>query len=75
MQKVVEELRRNLGAAFPVSELADLYASDPSWAEDVAAGAGAGGDSAWVIDAAFGRYAREAADYAGGRAHERSMRD
>ena len=49
--------------------------TDPHWAEDLAIGAGAGTNSAWVVDAAFGRYAREAADFAGGRAHDRPMRD
>ena len=75
VQLVVEELRRRMGAAFRVAELARLYATDPHWAEDLAIGAGAGTNSAWVVDAAFGRYAREAADFAGGRAHDRPMRD
>ena len=34
-----------------------LYASSPDFSSD----------PAWLVDAAFRRYAREAADYAGGR--------
>jgi hypothetical protein len=34
---------------------------------DVAWRAGADSEGSVVVDAAFGRYAREAADYAGGR--------
>jgi hypothetical protein len=40
-----------------VEELADLYASAPDF----------GAEPAWLVDAAFGRYAREASDFAGGR--------
>ena len=40
-----------------MEELADLYAAAP----DV------GASPAWLVDAAFGRYAREASDFAGGR--------
>jgi len=53
----VEELRKRLGSTFTVAELADLYASSPDY----------GAEPAWLIDAAFGRYAREASDFAGGR--------
>ena len=74
-ERVVEELRRRLGSAFRVAELAGLYASSPDWTQDIAQAAGAGTDSGSVVDAAFGRYAREAADYAGGRAHDRPVRD
>ena len=56
-EELVEELRRRLGSTFTLEELADLYASSPDL----------GADPAWLVDAAFGRYAREAADYAGGR--------
>lgn len=64
---VLDELRRRLGSAFSVEELADLYARDLDWASDLAQAAGAGTDASWVVDAAFNRYAREAANYAGGR--------
>ncbi|HEX6457937.1 MAG TPA: hypothetical protein VF032_03385 [Thermoleophilaceae bacterium] len=64
---VLDELRRRLGSAFSVEELADLYAGDLDWASDLAQAAGAGTDASWVVDAAFHRYAREAANYAGGR--------
>jgi len=50
-------LRKRLGSTFTLEELAALYASSPDF----------GADPAWLVDAAFGRYAREAADYAGGR--------
>jgi hypothetical protein len=53
----VEQLRRRLGSTFTLEELADLYASAPDFSSD----------PAWLVDAAFGRYARAAADYAGGR--------
>ncbi len=53
----MEELRRRLGSTFTLEELADLYASSPDFSSD----------PAWLVDAAFGRYAREATDFAGGR--------
>ena len=53
----MEELRRRLGSTFTLEELADFYASAPDL----------GADPAWLVDAAFGRYAREATDFAGGR--------
>ena len=53
----MEELRKRLGSTFTLEELAELYASSPDFTSD----------PAWLVDAAFGRYAREAADYAGGR--------
>jgi hypothetical protein len=74
-ERVVEELRRHLGSAFRVAELAGLYATRPGWVEDIALAAGAGVETGAVVDAAFGRYAREASDYAGGRAHDRPVRD
>ena len=64
---VLDELRRRLGSTFTVRELADLYASGTDWAEDVAHRQRAGTDTGAVVDAAFNRYAREAADYSGGR--------
>ena len=53
----MEELRRRLGSTFTLEELADFYASSPDFSSD----------PAWLVDAAFARYAREAADFAGGR--------
>jgi hypothetical protein len=54
---LVEELRKRLGSRFTLEELADLYGASPDF----------GADPAWLVDAAFGRYAREATDFAGGR--------
>jgi hypothetical protein len=67
---VVEELRRRLGSSFVVGELADLYAQDTDWATAIAWRHAAGSDATAVVDAAFIRYAREASDFAGGRARE-----
>jgi hypothetical protein len=71
---VLDELRRRLGSAFSVEELADFYADDVDWASDIAQRGAAGTDSSWVVDAAFSRYAREATNYAGGRTREGSGR-
>jgi hypothetical protein len=67
---VIEELRRRLGSSFVVDELAELYAAGTDWATDIAWRRAAGGDATAVVDAAFNRYAREASDFAGGRARE-----
>ena len=64
---VVDEIRRRLGSRFSLEELSDLYAADTDWASEVARRTFAGTESSWIVDAAFARYAREAADY-GGRA-------
>ena len=64
---VIEELRRRLGSKFLVSELVDLYYEGTDWAEDVAQRRATGADTSAVVDVAFGRYARGAADFAGGR--------
>ena len=64
---VLDELRRRLGSAFQVTELAELYGADTDWAADLARSRSAGSDAAFAVDAAFGRYARRASDYAGGR--------
>jgi hypothetical protein len=72
--QVFEELRRRLGSSFSVEELAALYAADVDWGFDLAARAGAGSDAAWVVDAAFGSYAREATNFAGGRPRDDSER-
>ena len=53
----MEELRKRLGSRFTLDELASLYASSPDFSSE----------PAWLVDAAFGRYAREATDFAGGR--------
>ena len=63
---VLVELRRRLGSRFSLAELSDLYAGSSDWASEVARTAFAGTESSWVVDAAFARYAREAADYHGG---------
>jgi hypothetical protein len=67
---VVHELRRRLGGPFTLGELADLYGAGTDWAEDIAERRFAGTDGAYVVDAAFGRYARFASDFAGGRLRE-----
>jgi hypothetical protein len=71
---VVEELRRRLGSSFVLDELADLYGEGTDWATGLAGRHGAGTDSATVADAAFGWYAREASNYAGGRPREKHER-
>ena len=67
---VVKELRKRLGSRFLLEELADLYESGTDWATALASRYAAGTDSAAVVDAAFARYAREASDFAGGKARE-----
>lgn len=68
---LVAELRRRLGGRFVARELVDLYESGTSWAQQRAMTVAPEDPWAWesgvVVDAAFGRYLREAADYAGGR--------
>jgi hypothetical protein len=71
---VVDELRRRLGSSFLIEELASFYADGTDWAADVAQRHTLGTDAPYAVDAAFGRYAREAVDYAGGRAHESHAR-
>ena len=70
-----EELRRRLGSTFTVDELAELYDQGTSWCLDLAYATAPGAPFAWdgrvVADAAFGRYVREAADFAGGRRIDR----
>src|SRR3954463_10845896 len=72
---IQRELRRRLGGAFTTDELADLYDSGTDWTLDLAAQVAPGAPFAWdariVADAAFGRYVREATDYAGGRRIQR----
>jgi hypothetical protein len=68
---LVVELRKRLGGRFTAEELGELYARGTSWclqlAMDIAPDDPWAWDSRIVIDAAFARYLREAADYAGGR--------
>ena len=71
---VLDELRRRLGSSFGIGELADLYARDTDWAVELAQGRTRAADVSYVVDAAFGRYAREARDYAGGVTRPRSPR-
>jgi len=69
--ELVSELRRRLGGRFSAQELADLYADGTGWCMQTAMTAAPDDPWAWdssvVVDAAFGRYLREASDYAGGR--------
>ena len=71
VDRLVMELRRRLGGPFTVAELTDLYDRGTSWCLDVAAEVAPDEPRAWeadtVADAAFARYVRDAADYAGGR--------
>jgi hypothetical protein len=69
---VEDALRRRLGGPFTTDELVALYDREGTgWVSDLAVAAAP--DEAWawdvrvVGDAAFGRYLREAADFAGGR--------
>jgi hypothetical protein len=70
-ERLVAELRRRLGGTFTTGELVELYLAGTDWCLDIAVAAAPQAPWAWeagtVADAAFGRYAREAADYAGGR--------
>ena len=71
VETIVAELRRRLGGRFSTRELAELYVRDTSWCLQLAMAVAPEDPWAWdssiVVDAAFGRYLREAADYAGGR--------
>jgi hypothetical protein len=75
MERVIEalvaELRRRLGGRFSAEELVDLYEGGTGWCLQVAMKVAPADPWAWeagvVADAAFARYLREAADYAGGR--------
>ena len=71
VRAVYEELRRRLGVTFVAEDLADLYGRDLGWAEDSARRASHVADLTTAIDCAFARYARMAADWAGGRTHRR----
>jgi hypothetical protein len=71
VEELVAELRRRLGGRFTAEELADLYETGTSWCLQVAMRVAPEDPWAWdasiVTDAAFARYLREAADFAGGR--------
>jgi len=70
-RRIEAELRRRLGGKFTADELADLYDEGTDWTTDVAVAAAPDDPYAWdarvVGDAAFARYLRSAADFAGGR--------
>jgi hypothetical protein len=70
-REVHAELRRRLGSTFTTEELADLYDAGTAWVSDIAITVAPDSPFAWDVrvvgDAAFARYLREAADYAGGR--------
>jgi hypothetical protein len=71
ISELVSELRRRLGGRFSAQELADLYGAGTGWCMQIAMRIAPDDPWAWdssvVADAAFARYLREAADYAGGR--------
>ncbi len=70
-EAIVAELRRRLGGRFSTDELVALYEEGAAWCLQIAMNLAPEDPWAWeagtVIDAAFARYLREAADYAGGR--------
>ena len=70
-EALVADLRRRLGGRFSADELVELYDRGTGWCLQVAMKVAPDDPWAWeaglVVDAAFGRYLREAADYAGGR--------
>jgi len=70
-RRIQDELRRRLGGAFTVAELAELYDAGTGWVSDLAVAAAPDAPFAWDVrvvgDAAFARYLRGAVDYAGGR--------
>jgi hypothetical protein len=75
-EALVVELRRRLGGRFSSEELVELYLGGTAWCLQVAMKVAPQDPHAWeagvVVDAAFCRYLREAADYAGGRREVRS---
>jgi hypothetical protein len=64
---VVEELRRRLGGAFTLGELANLYGEGTDWVRDEVQLRFSDVQTSAAVDAGFLRYARSASDYAGGR--------
>jgi hypothetical protein len=66
LERIVAELRRRLGGAFTIGELAEEYALADVWVRDVLSDHGAPGWSrtlSLVEGAAFHVYARGAVDY------------
>jgi hypothetical protein len=70
-REIQSELRRRVGGRFTLDELTDLYDEGTGWCTDLAVEVAPDEPFAWdarvVADAAFGRYARAASDFAGGR--------
>jgi hypothetical protein len=68
---IVAELRRRLGGRFDTEELVALYERGTTWCLQLAMNLAPEDPWAWeagvVVDAAFARYLREAADFAGGK--------
>ena len=69
--ELVSELRRRVGGTFTTEELAQYYIDNGTdWCFDIATRVAPGNPEAWdlttVGGAAFARYVRGAADYAGG---------
>jgi hypothetical protein len=68
---LVAELRRRVGGRFYADELVQLYEAGTGWCLQVAMKVAPADPWAWeaalVADTAFGRYLREASDFAGGR--------
>jgi len=73
---LVAELRRRLGGRFSSQELVELYGRGTTWCMQIAMKVAPDAPWAWdqavVVDAAFARYLRGAADYAGGRREVRA---
>lgn len=71
VERITADLRRRLGSTFVVDELVELYDAGTEWAQQLAMRVAPEHPFAWeprvVVDAAFARYVRDAADYAGGR--------
>ena len=70
--RVVDDLRRRLGGTFTSEELSELYYADGTdWCLEIALAEAPEEPEVWdtglIADAAFARYVREAADWAGGR--------
>ena len=71
VERILAELRRRLGGPFTIDELVDALRPGHRLVHRhrlrVAPGAPWAWDARTTADAAFGRYVREASDYAGGR--------
>jgi hypothetical protein len=64
---VSDALRRRLGGAFTLDELADLYGDGTDWLQDEVQRQFSGTDTSAAVNAGFLRYAHAASDFAGGR--------